>query len=156
MLHITVLYYHIFQVFFIKNILNFLNNNAQFFIVWFYNNIQGGNMTLLKPITSSEMALRSYIKDAAKKANLSLSEVNALNEKFGLSLEYQPKGDFIQLTRYGHLKNDEFIKQCSDEAVELSQKTGLAIAENIKRASKSSFEMNLSSALRKMKSILKG
>lgn len=112
-------------------------------------------MTLIRPITSSEIALRSHIKDAAQKANLNLSEVNALNEKFDLKLEYTPKDDSISLTYYRFSKNDEFMKKCSLDAKELSQKTGLVIKEDIKHASKSSFEMNLSSALRKMKSVLK-
>ncbi len=113
-------------------------------------------MTIIRPLSSSEIALRSYIKDAAQKANLDLSEVNALNKKFGLELEYKPQGEYIHFTRYGYTKSDEFIKQCSQDALELSKKMGLAVRESIRHSSKDSLEMNLTSALQKMKNILKG
>ena len=47
------------------------------------------------------------------------------------------------------------ISQVVDLGIKIGRKLNSEQLEDIKRASKSSFEMNLSSALRKMKSVLK-
>lgn len=58
-------------------------------------------MTLIvPPLSSADLALKQKVADAAKKANLNLSETMALNSKYGLDLEYTPTKDTVEITRY--------------------------------------------------------
>ncbi|MBR2386342.1 hypothetical protein IKA92_03500 [bacterium] len=115
-------------------------------------------MTIIRPVTAQDIRLKEKIAQAAKDADLNLSEILALNNKFGTTLEYTPTKDVVELTCYVNKNTkggtDNFAKECSEYAFELMEKFGKAIKEEIIITSKSSLAENLDSALKKLKSVL--
>ena len=55
-------------------------------------------MTIIRPVTAQDIRLKEKIAQAAKDADLNLSEILALNNKFGTTLEYTPTKDVVELT----------------------------------------------------------
>lgn len=110
-------------------------------------------MSIIKPYTAQELALKDKVQEAAAKAGLNLSETLALNKKFGLNLEYTPQKDIVEIT--GFIKKnskqpDAFLKECFEEA----QRYGAIISEKVKVSSKGSFSTNVANALKKLKQVL--
>ncbi len=115
-------------------------------------------MTIIRPVTAQDIRLKEKIAKAAKDADLNLSEILAVNNKFGTTLEYTPKKDVVELSCYVNKNTksgiDDFARECSDYAMELMKRTGKSIKEEIIVSSKSSLAENLESALRKLKNVL--
>ena len=114
-------------------------------------------MTIIKPTSLQDIAIKEQLQEITKKAGLTLSEVNALNKQFGTKLEYVPQSDVVEITSYIGRKIkgnvDPFDQACSKEAFDI----GSGIVHNfikVNNSIKNSFEGNLSEALKKIKTYL--
>ena len=115
-------------------------------------------MTIIRRITAQDIRLKEKIAQAAKDANLNLSEVLALNNQFGTTLEYIPKGDVVEITRYLDKSSkgqvDEFAQECLGDAFEMVEKLGKGLNEKFIVSSENSLSGNVKSALQKLKQVL--
>ena len=117
-------------------------------------------MTILKPVTGQDNALKGSLQEAANRAKLNLSEVLALNKQYGTSLEYVPSADSVELTVYVGKKAKEassfFDMECIEFADDIAQKSGGIVHTlcKINNKVKSSFEGNLRAALTKLKKVM--
>lgn len=110
-------------------------------------------MSIIRPYTAQELALKDKIQESAEKAKLNLSETLALNKKFGLNLQYTPQKDVVEITGFikkNAKKPDPFIEECMSEA----KYYGGIILEKIRISSKGSFATNVENALKKLKQVL--
>ncbi len=117
-------------------------------------------MTIIKPITAQDIRQREFLQDAVEKAKLNLSEVLALNERYGTKLEYVPKKDIIELSIYNDTNapraSKEFAAWCNDCAEMLSQKfKDSKIQTQIFGNEKNTLGSNLHNALKKLRAATK-
>ena len=117
-------------------------------------------MTIIKPITAQDIRQREFLQDAVEKAKLNLSEVLALNERYGTKLEYVPEKDLIELSIYNDADapraSKEFAKWCDECAFALSKKhKGAAVLEHVYGTKKNTLGTNLNNALKKLRAIMK-
>ena len=117
-------------------------------------------MTVIRPLTNSEIALKEYVSSAAKKAKLNLSETMALNKTYGLDLEYTPSKDTVELTHYRYKEEklfgkSNFARDCEDVAAAIADTTGASVKVKNKYCFSTNLEANLKSAMKKMKKALK-
>lgn len=105
-------------------------------------------MTLINLYATQELAMKHRIQEAADKAKLNFSETLALNKKFGLTLEYTPPKDKVEITTFlkrNAKQPEKFVEECFSEALSY----GKPIKDEIKIRSKGSFASNLANALKK-------
>ena len=116
-------------------------------------------MTLIRPLSAQDIALKEHVADAAKKAQLNLSETMAVNKKFGLDLEYTPLKDTVEITRYVNKEDRIFGRQpfsveVEQEAKELCAQTDKILNTKYIQKYSFDFEANLKAALAKLKEVL--
>lgn len=116
-------------------------------------------MTIIKPITAQDIRQREFLQEAVEKAKLNLSEVLALNERYGTKLEYVPEKDIIELSVYNDTNapraSKEFAAWCDDYALALSKKLkGAPIKTHIFGKEKNTLASNLHNALKKLRKMV--
>ena len=117
-------------------------------------------MTLIvPPLSDADLALKQRVADAAKKANLNLSETMALNSKFGLDLEYTPIKDTVEITRY-YNKEDRifgtqpFTNRVVEKAKEMCAELGAKLKVNYIKKYSFDIDANAKAAMEKLKEVL--
>lgn len=114
-------------------------------------------LTIIRPISAQDILLKEKIQEAA--SDLNLSEILAVNEKFGTNLEYTPIKDCVEITITANKKSaskmDEFSETCEYFADEFAKKFNKGKTTKIIPSSKSAFKYNLDSAIKKLKNTLK-
>lgn len=117
-------------------------------------------MTIIKPITAQDIRQREFLQEAVEKAELNLSEVLALNERFGTKLEYVPTKDVVELSIFNDTDapraSKEFADWCCEYAHDLSDKLKLgAVSTYINGKKKNTLGTNLHNALKKLRKTVK-
>lgn len=118
-------------------------------------------MTIIRPVTAQDIATKARLQEASKKAELNLSEITALNKKYGTDLKYCPIGDVVEITEYSGKKLtkglSQFDEECFRIAESMEKKLGktIRIEMRINDTITSSLAGNVKSALRKLKKVFK-
>ncbi len=116
-------------------------------------------MTVIKPVSLENVLDKVELQEASQKAKLNLSEVLALNDKFGTKLEYVPNKDIVEFSISNGASTEqskEFTEWCVECASQISKKfNSCTHVTHVCDSKKNTFEVNLESAIEKLKSVMK-
>ena len=102
---------------------------------------------------SQNISFKEKIVEAVKKVELNLSEITALNNKFGMNLEYTPKNNMVEITCYVNKNSENMPDNFIDECYRIAEfMTDNIFGMNLKivQSNTKSYLGNLNSALSKI------